>query len=164
MPFTPVARVVGAHGLKGYLKLDLLTDFPERLSAGSRLRLDGQWVTVWATSVHQNRLMVLLAEVKDRTSAEALRGKVLEAEDRKPNLDPDEFMVRDLVGCRVVTTGGVAIGAVDDVLPYPAHDVLVVGETLIPFVKAIVKSVNLAAREVVVDPIPGLLDQSGAVE
>jgi len=164
MPFSPVARIVGAHGLKGYLKLALLTDYPERLAQGERLRMDGEWVTVRATANHQDRLLVQLEGVRDRTKAEALRGKTLEAQEIKPELANDEFMVRDLIGCAVVTTGGQQLGHVDEVLPYPAQDILVVGATLIPFVKEFVKDVDLAERRLTVDPIPGMVSEAEAVE
>lgn len=164
MTFMPVARIVGAHGLKGYLKLTLLTDFPERLSEGSRLRLNGQWVTVRSTAIHQDRLMVQLAEVRDRTGAEALRGAVLEAIDSKPALDDDEFLVTDLIGCEVVTPAGRALGAVTDILPYPAQDVLAIGDIMIPFVKEFVKDIDLPNRRLIVEPLTGMLDASEAVE
>ncbi|MHB8635085.1 MAG: ribosome maturation factor RimM [Fimbriimonadaceae bacterium] len=164
MAYTPVARIVGAHGLKGFLKLALLTDFPERLAEGTRLRLDNAWVTVRATAVHQDRLMVQLDGFRDRSSAEALRGKTLEAEISTPKLAGDEFMVSDLVGCEVVTTEGQELGPVDDVLPYPAQDVLVVGPTLIPFVRAFVKAVDLPARRLTVELIPGMIADPEAFE
>jgi len=160
MPFTPVARIVGAHGLKGYLKLLLLTDFPERLAEGERLRLDGEWVTVRSTAIHQDRLMVQLEGVRDRTKAEALRGKILEAKDAAPVLEDGEFMVRDLVGCQVVTEDGRELGAVEDVLPYPAQDVLAVGGVLIPFVGEFVKAVDLDGRCIKVALIPGMLEDA----
>ncbi|HLK14031.1 MAG TPA: ribosome maturation factor RimM [Fimbriimonadaceae bacterium] len=159
MPLVPVARIVGAHGLKGYLKLELLTDFPDRITEGSRLRLDGSWVTVRSTSVHQNRLMIRLEGVRDRTEAEALRGKTLEAPDTAPKLEEGEFMVRDLIGCGVLTTDGKSLGTVEDVLPYPAQDVLAIGSLMVPFVKEFVKEVDLVDRMLVIQPIPGMLDE-----
>src|SRR5271165_97633 len=117
MPFVPVARIVGTHGLKGYLKLALLTGHPDRFVAGGRLRLDDEWVTIRSTALHQDRLMIQLDSVRDRTAAEALRGKVLEAPEAPPIMDEDEFLVRDLIGCSVVTSTGEPLGQVDDVLP-----------------------------------------------
>ena len=164
MPFSPVARIVGAHGLKGYLKLALLTDHAERLAKGERLRMDDEWVTVRDTTIHQDRLLIQLEGFRDRTKAEGLRGKTLEAQEIEPELEPDEFMVRDLIGCAVVTTDGKELGFVDDVLPYPAQEILVIGTTLIPFVKEFVKHVDLAERRLTVDPIPGMVSEAEAVE
>jgi 16S rRNA processing protein RimM len=164
MSFKPVARIVGVHGLKGYLKLDLLTDHPQCLAQGQRLRMDGEWVTVRATTLHQDRLLIQLDNFRDRTKAEALRGKTLEAQDELPKLGEGEFLVRELVGCSVVTTDGEQIGCVDDVLPYPAQDLLVIGSTLIPFVHEFVKDVDLDQRRVTVAPIPGMILESEAIE
>ena len=80
--------------------------------------------------------------------------------------DPDEFRDYELVGLSVRTTAGQAVGVVTDVLHY-GQDLLVVRgqeheELLVPFVKAIVPEVDVAAGLLVVDPPPGLLDPAQA--
>ena len=81
--------------------------------------------------------------------------------------DPDEFRDHELIGLSVRTSAGQVVGVVTDVLHY-GQDLLVVQrpvagpEVLVPFVKAIVPEVDVAAGVVVIDPPPGLLDLAQA--
>jgi len=112
----------------------------------------------------QGRLLIRLDHFGDRTRAETLRGKILEAPDELPKLHEGEFLVRDLVGCAVFTIDGKQLGSVDDVLPYPAQDVLAIGPTLIPFVHEFIKNVDLEHRRVTVALIPGMIEESEAIQ
>lgn len=156
-----VAQIVGPFGIKGQVKLKLLTDFPERFESGRRLRLNDEWVTIEEALVHKNQLVVRLSGVKDRTDAERLQWTYLEAlADERPALEEDdEYFTEDLVGLSVVTTDGRELGKVDRVDAYPAHDVLVVGKILIPAVKAFVHEIDLDAERITVQLIPGMEDE-----
>jgi 16S rRNA processing protein RimM len=90
--------------------------------------------------------------------------------------DPDEFNDHDLIGLVAVTVTGDRVGTVTDVLHH-GQDLLVIsaagdagagagagaGETLVPFVRAIVPEVDIAAGRLVLDPPPGLLDPGEAI-
>ncbi|MFY1669124.1 ribosome maturation factor RimM [Plantactinospora sp. WMMB334] len=122
-------------------------------------------VTVETVRWHQGRLLVGFEGVHDRNLAEALRGTLLwvESTELPPPADPDEFNDHQLIGLAAVTPAGDPLGEVTRIDHAPASDLLVLrrpeGRTaLIPFVKAIVPEVDLAAGRVVVDPPPGLLD------
>lgn len=97
-----------------------------------------------------------LEEVSTREAAENLKWKYVDvpAADA-PNLEPDEFLSADLVGLAVVEDG-VELGVVDEVVRTPAHDLLRIGTTLIPAVKAFIKSVDIARGVIEVSLIPGL--------
>ena len=80
-----------------------------------------------------------------------------------PPDDPDEFHDHQLVGLRVVSVGGSDLGTVARIDHAPASDLIVLdksdgGTALIPFVRQIVPTVDLAGGRVVVDPPEGLLD------
>ncbi len=152
-----VGRIVGAHGLKGDVKVEILTDFVERLEVGRRLRLKGDWITVKSARVQKDRLVMHLAGIDTIDAAEALQWEYLEApSEERPELDEDEYVTADLIGLRVVTTDGEEIGKVDNVLLMPAHDVLVVGETMIPAVKQFVKKVDVPGGTITVELIEGM--------
>ncbi len=152
-----IGRIVGTHGLKGEMKVLALTDFPERLAVGCRLRLKGEWVIIEGARTHQNRLLLKLNGVSHIDDAQAIMWEYLEAtEDQRPELEEDEYVTADLVGLKVVTTDGEALGAVRDVLLMPAHDVLVVGEIMIPAVKQFVKSIDLKTGVITVELIEGM--------
>lgn len=158
--FVRVGQIVGAFGLKGEVKIEPLTDFSDRFLPGSRLRLNGDWVTVQTMRVHKGRPMIKLTGVNDLTHAETLKWKYLEATSKDPEeLEADEYLVDDLLGLMVVTTGGEELGEVDDVLPYPAQDVLQVGEMLIPMVKQFIKEVDMEKQVILVELLPGMTDE-----
>jgi 16S rRNA processing protein RimM len=111
------------------------------------------------------RLIVAFEGVYDRTSAESLRGVQLwvDGAEVPPTDDPDEFHDHQLVGLGAVTPEGEELGEVARVDHAPASDLLVLrrpdGRTaLVPFVKAIVPEVDLAAGRVVITAPPGLFD------
>lgn len=166
-----VGRIGRAHGIRGEVSVQTLTDEPERRFApGSSVvvRPQGRTLTVTASRPHQGRLLVAFAEVDDRTAAESLRGAQLvsdvDVEDRPD--DPEEFYDHQLVGL-AVEVAGTARGTVVDVLHLPSQDVLAVrradgAEVLVPFVTALVPEVDLDGGRVEVADVPGLLDPEEA--
>jgi 16S rRNA processing protein RimM len=166
----PIAcgRVGRAHGLRGEVVVDPWTDTPaERFAAGTTLPTQPETngpLTVASAYERQGRWIVAFEGVADRTAAAALRGTVLLVRgDRRPPIDdPDEFYDTDLVGLTVRDRDGAVIGTVVEVVHGPGGDSLAVEngghEHLVPFVSAIVPTVDVAAGVVVIDPPDGLLD------
>lgn len=169
-----VGRVVKSHGIRGEVVVDIRTDEPElRFARGSvlrgRLPRGGgeREFTVTAAWEHSGRLLVSLAEVSDRDSADALRGTLflIDSSEVEPSDDPDEFYDHELEGVPVQLTDGTGVGVVESVLHLPASELLSVRttddrEVLVPFVKEIVPTVT---RElIVIDPPEGLLDPESA--
>ncbi|MDL5155974.1 ribosome maturation factor RimM [Actinomycetospora termitidis] len=160
-----VGRVVKVHGLRGELVVEPSTDEVEaRFAAGSVLRLpDGGSLTIRAARWHSGRLLVAAEEVGDRDAAEALRRATLSAppSEAAPD-DPDEFHDHQLEGLRVELADGTVVGTVTAVDHGAGGDLLVVdrpgSELLVPFVRAIVPTVDVAGGRVVLDPPEGLLD------
>ncbi len=160
-----VGRVGRAHGIRGDVAVDVRTDEPERRFAdGASLRTPTGHLTVASSRMHSGRLLVRFAELADRTAAEAARGTELRVavdRDERPE-DPEEFYDHQLVGLRVVTTEGSAVGELLRVEHHGAQDLLVIGtdrgEVLFPFVAALVPEVDLEAGRLVLDDAPGLLD------
>jgi 16S rRNA processing protein RimM len=162
-----VGRIGRPHGLTGEVSVVVRTDAPEqRFALGAVFELgNGRKLTVAGTRWHRGALLLRLAEVTDRTAAEELRGEMLtvSAEELAPPEDPDEFHDHQLIGLRAVLADGAAVGTVRDVVHGPAGELLVVDrdggpEALVPFVRDIVPTVDLAAGRVVLTPPEGLLD------
>jgi 16S rRNA processing protein RimM len=158
-----VGRVARAHGIRGEVAVQPLTEVGSRFDAGSVLRLeDGRSVTVTVSRRHQHRLLVRFEEVADRSAAEALRGEVLlvPSSDAPPIEEGDRFWVHEVVGLEVVDEEGRRIGRVREVLSNPANDVWVVDterrDVLVPAVHDVVRSVDRDARRVVIRELPGL--------
>lgn len=107
-------------------------------------------------SIHKGRPLIKISGIEDLTAAEKLQWEYLEAVGR-PELDEDEYLAEDLIGLKVVTDTGQELGEVEDVLPYPAQDVLQVGEILIPLIKQFVKKIDPDNGTITVHLIPGML-------
>lgn len=152
-----IGQIVGAHGLRGHVKVQPLTDVLTRFAVGARLRLQGNWVTVDTYTLHKGRPLIKLSGINDVDTAQALQWEFLEAIPSDTELEEDEFLVDDLIGCVVVTSAGKELGEVEDVLQLPAHDVLQVGEILIPLVEEFVKDVDLDNAVITVELIQGML-------
>jgi 16S rRNA processing protein RimM len=160
-----VGRVVKAHGLRGELVIDPSTDnVDERFAPGVVLRTNsGGTLTIVAARWHSGRLLVVAEEVADRDAAEGMRRAVLTAPPTDAEIDdPDEFHDHQIEGLRVELDDGTVIGTVTSVQHGAGGETLVVagpdGELLVPFVRAIVPTVDLAGGRVVLDPPDGLLD------
>lgn len=164
-----VGRIGRAHGIRGDVTVDVRTDDPdERFGPGAVLRTDPERIgplTVQEGKYHSGRLLLRFAGVADRGAAEALRGTLLLADvdpDARPQ-DPEDFFDHQLLGLAVRRADGRPVGEVVEMLHLPGQDVMLVrrpdgSDVLVPFVTAIVPVVDLDAREVVVDPPPGLLE------
>lgn len=159
-----VGTVGRAHGLRGQVTVRPRTDSVEdRFAPGAQLTAGGRQLTVTGYSSQQGRLVVAFAGVGDRTAAETLRGLDLWADGPAEAVEEDEFHDTDLIGLTAVDPAGSTLGEVVAVQHHPAQDLLVVrtpsGERLVPFVEALVPEVDPAAGRLVIDPIPGLLDE-----
>lgn len=155
-----VGRIVGAHGIKGEVKVEPLSDFPERFEAGSRLWLRGQEIRV-LRGRGQGRIIILALEgIADRETAEALRDEELYVPAPAPLPEEGVFYRHDLIGLDVVEDGGEKLGKLTDIFSTAANDVYVVrgvrGELLLPAIEDVVKRIDLAAGQIVVELLPGL--------
>ena len=166
-----VGRIVKAHGITGEVVVDVRTDDPEdRFAQGVTLsaRKRGEQprnVVVEAARQHGARLLVRLAGVPDRDTADALRGSllVIDSADLPPIDEDDTFYDHQLEGLRVHTAAGEELGTVAEVLHTGAGELLSIrrsggAELLVPFVSAIVTSVSLEDQLLVIEPPDGLLD------
>jgi 16S rRNA processing protein RimM len=169
-----VGRIGRPHGIRGEVVVGVRTDEPElRFAVGSRLDTDPVArgpLTVAAVRWQSGRLIVRFDGVRDRDAAAELGGTWLYVDSGTLAVleDPDEFRDHDLVGLSVKTADGTSVGVVADILHY-GQDVLAVrplagpGEILVPFVKAIVTDVDVAAGVLIIDPPPGLLNPDEAL-
>lgn len=150
------------HGISGEVYVVVISDDPRRFEPGSRLHhADGRSLTVETARHHRDRFLVKFEGVEDREGAQGLRGALYIPADDARVLDDDEYWQHDLVGCEVTTRGGEPVGKVSDIVSGPAQDLLEIatpsGTRLVPVVKDIIVSVDVAGRAVVIDPPEGLL-------
>ncbi|KTR37731.1 16S rRNA-processing protein RimM [Curtobacterium oceanosedimentum] len=168
-----VGRITKAHGLKGGIKLELYTDDPDRrFTPGAEFTLqvpsDSPWsgktLTIDELRWYNGHPVAFFEGVSDRTAAESLARAILWVEqdaDAETGED-DAWYDHQLVGLRVLRDG-VEVGTVARVDHLPAQDLLAIdtpsrGEVLVPFVSAIVPTVDIAAGTVTVTPPTGLFE------
>lgn len=167
-----VGRLVKAHGLKGALKLELYTDDPDgRFVTGAVFTLQvpesspwhGKTVTVREFRWMNSHPVVFLDGIDDRSAAESIVRAILWIDqDTAASAEEDAWYDHQLTGLEVVRDGEI-VGRVVRIDHLPAQDLLIVRtgvdrEVLVPFVKAIVPEVDVAAGRVVVTPPPGLFE------
>jgi 16S rRNA processing protein RimM len=175
-PNTPeliiVGRVRKAHGIRGDLVVEPMTDEPDAVFAsgrrvfagtasGDRAR-DGAELHVTFTSPFKGGLIVHFREVEDRNAAETWRERflLLPANELTP-LSDDQVYIHELLGMRVELESGELVGTVSDTYDLPQGLTLDVkreqGSVLIPYDR-IVTSVDREARLIRIDPPLGLLE------
>ncbi|MHB8800477.1 MAG: ribosome maturation factor RimM [Thermoanaerobaculia bacterium] len=165
-----VGRLARPHGLRGEMSVEVLSDFPERFVPGLVLVAIGSSGTarfelvVSTVRGSGERLLVGFEGFDTRTAAEALRGLDVAVPAGCEVPRPDGYVYHfDLEGCRAVDRAGRELGVVTDLVEAGGRSLLSIrtpsGERDVPFVEPIVVSVDVAAKLVVLDPPPGLLDE-----
>ena len=163
-----VGRIGRPHGVRGEATIEVRTDDPDaRFRVGTALRTDPADrgpVTIVGARWHREVLLLAFEGYDSREEVEALRDTLLEVPvDELPDLeDPDTYYDHQLVGLAARLPDGTPLGEVTAVR-HEGADLLVVrraegGQLLVPFVGAIVPTVDVAGGFVVVDPPEGLLD------
>jgi 16S rRNA processing protein RimM len=168
-----VGRLLKAHGLKGAIKVEMYTDDPAaRFVPGSVYTLqvpdESEWLGKTLTLIelkwYNDSPVAFFEGITDRTGAESLIKAILwvdEETDSRPAED-DAWYDYQLIGL-TVRRDGVAVGTIARVDHMPAQDLLIVDtgdrEVMIPFVKAIVSSVDIAAGTMDVTPPFGLFEE-----
>jgi 16S rRNA processing protein RimM len=153
-----IGGVARAHGIKG--EVVIVTHDPDSTTLGE---VDRVWIggsereISLARGTHRGWL-VALAGVATRNDAELLRGQVVEVDRDALELDDDDVLLADLIGCSVVrddqpwgTIAAVEAGEFQDLLVIHDGDI----ERLVPLVDELVPSIDLDARVVTVDPPDG---------
>ena len=167
-----IGRIGKAHGVRGELNVSVHTDDPEdRFAIGAVIDTDPAErgpLTVTKMRYASDRLVVGFKEIPDRDTAEKFSGTLLVVDTNElPEIDDDdEYYDHELVGMRVVEVDDTLVGVVIDVVHGTGGDTLVVKsakfgtrkEFLIPFVRAIVPTVDRSERLIVIDPPEGLLE------
>ena len=153
-----LATILGAHGLKGEVRVKTFTETPEKLGAyGPLYATDGRCFTPAALRTgSEDEAIATFREIADRTAAEKLKGtELFVAREALPPTGTEEFYHADLVGLTVYDTAGRHLGKVATIHNYGASDVLAItddegGEILIAFTRENVPEIDMKAGRLVV--------------
>ena len=147
-----IGQIRRAHGVRGDVLVELASDRSERVAPGARWFAADGWLTVVSARRHQDRWLVTLAELGDRSAAQQFTNTAVFAE---PIDDPEELWVHELIGSEVVEVSGRSRGTCVAVIANPAADLLELDSG------ALVPVVFVTERRdgtIVIDPPVGLFD------
>ncbi len=165
-----LGEILRPHGIRGELRVRLLTDYPEHMAELEHVYLgrdpEVEEVSTYRLDhirLHQGYGLMKLGGVDDRTQAENFRELfvMIDLEHAVP-LEDDEVYLFDLIGLRVQSERGESLGTLSEVLETGANDVYVVdspvyGEILIPVTDETILETDLDAGVVTVRLPDGLL-------
>ena len=161
------ATIVGAHGIKGAVRVKFFTETPEYYLSVKLFFLEnaGQLLPLKVSRILPSKKgwIILFEEIEDRNAAENIKGcRLLLPDEQLKPLESDEFFVHQLIGCRVEDQNGRFLGEVVDFLETGANNVYEVhngeSEFLIPDVPHVVLELDLGKQLIVIDPLPGLIE------
>ena len=159
-----VGRIVGAFGVRGQLKVVPTGNSPQRFRQLERLYVGETHdpYEIEQCQVRRTDALLKLKGIDTREAAVAQRYVyVYVPESEAVELPSGEYFVHQIVGLQVHTTAGEHLGSVEEVLSTGANDVYVVpgprGEVLIPALKTVIRTIDLAAGQLIVELPPGLL-------
>jgi 16S rRNA processing protein RimM len=163
-----IGRILRAHGVRGEMRVEVLTDLPERLTWLEQVYLsrdagdeNPQPWTVANVRFHKGYALLTLAGAGSREEADALRTMFLlvPLAEAIP-LEEDEYFLYQLEGLEVYSDEGERLGLVQEVLETGANQVFVVagpdGELLLPNIDEVVREIDVEAGRITVHLLAGL--------
>lgn len=156
-----VGRILSPVGLRGELRVEVLSDVPQRFSPGAVVFVDGSPIQIHSRRAAGRHLVVGFQGVNSRDAAGAMRDKLLYvSEGDVPPPPEDTYYYFQVLGMQVVTVEGEELGTVTDILTTGANDVYVVSregkETLIPAIAGVVVKVEVGSNRMTVNLPEGL--------
>ena len=167
-----LGEVTGTHGLRGELRVRIAGDAPDHLLAAEAIWLGRRagdpearrHVVLECGLARPGEVRIRLQGVQHRDQVSSLVGLLVSAPPSSlPALPDGEFYWYELIGCRVESEAGLAIGTVREIWETGAHDVLLVQDEdgvrrLLPTAAELMKDIDLEARKITVVDLPGLLE------
>ncbi len=165
-----IGKIVGAHGIKGVVKVFSYAESLSRFQSGMQLVLKDSHGNRFVRTVnwakpHSKTILLALDGIQERSQAEALIGSALFIEKATlEELDGDSYYWDDLLGLAVYSVNGEYLGELTAIIPTGSNDVYVARqkraevqtEVLIPALVSVVKEVDLDRKIMRVDLPEGL--------
>lgn len=163
-----VGKIVGSRGIKGEIKLEHYCDSPYVFFDIERLFIDveGDPLNIANIRVHKSQVLLMLDGVKDKNSAEKLRGRYIYAFREDIPLEPGSYFIEELRNCDVYNYESNRLyGTLTDVFNTGANDIYKIYNTeekkeyLVPIIKGTLVDVNLDENKILLNPIEGIFDE-----
>ena len=162
-----MGHVIGAHGIKGEVRIKTYTETPTGIGDYGALEDDDGTHRFKIKTVRavKGGAVARIEGVNGRAAAENMKGVGLFIDRAKlPAVEEDSWYHADLIGLVAIDTDGAAIGTVVTVQNFGAGDLVEIrpaqsgNNFLLPFTREVVQDVDLEAGWMLVSPPPGLLD------
>ncbi len=155
-----VGHIVGVHGLRGEVKMTIVTDQPEFVPELQHVYFDDDPAPVPVASIrsHSRHALVKFDQVNTRNEAELLRGTIIRVSHAQlPPQQEDSYYHYQLLGLDVSTESGEPIGVIVEIIETGEVDVYVVRDTagqvqMFPAIRDVVLEINPTERKMVVRP------------
>lgn len=164
-----VGKIVNTHGVRGEVRVIRITDFEERFNIGEALYLVKDHTPIRQLVIdghrkHKQFDLLHFEGFDNINDVETFKGAHLKIKvDQLTELNEGEYYHYEIIGCAVYTADGEQIGMIADILSPGANDVWVVKrpkgkDVLIPFIKDVVKEIDVSEKKVFIELMEGLLD------
>jgi 16S rRNA processing protein RimM len=159
-----VGRIGRAHGVLGEATIEVRTDDADlRFAVGNAVTLENSKKLIIKSSRWHNQVLLLSFDgITDRNQIEELRDQLISTEVDTSAMAPGEYHYQQLIGSQVFLQSGDQVGVVGEIVKLPGQDLLSVdkggSQVLVPMVKQIIISIDVAAKKIVINPPEGLLD------
>ena len=162
-----IGKVVALFGVRGELKVRMLTDIPDRFAELESVYVGPNHTRHPIQSIrsYKGEMIVLkLGGIDDANAAEPLRNQDLSIPlSELAKLPPGSYYQHDILGLHVFTLDGRDLGTIVDIIVTGSNDVYGIktpggSQILIPAIKDVIKQIDLVRHTMHIDPLPGLLD------
>ncbi len=162
-----IGKVIALFGVRGELKVRLLTDIPNRFAQLDTVYIGPEHVRFLIKSVRPYKgdmILLGLEGLNDANTAETVRNlDICIPLSQLAKLPPDSYYQHDIIGLSVYTLDDREVGRIIDIITTGSNDVYVIKttvgqEVLVPAIKDVIKQIDLVRRTMHIDPMPGLLD------
>lgn len=157
--YLEAGKITNTHGVRGEVRITPWADSAAFLRGFHTFYIDEKPVKVLHSRVHKNQLIAQFEGYDDVNAAMVLKNKVIHIDRADAKLPEGRYFLQDLMGMRVVSDAGEALGTLADVLELPRGNVYVVRgerEILIPDVPEFILNINPARGEITVHLLEGM--------
>lgn len=159
MKFISIGKIVNTHGIKGELRI--ISNFKYKSAVFKKdmkfyVGKDKKEYIVNSYRFHKIFDMVTFKGFNNINDVEFLKGSLVYVNEDDIKLDENKFFSGKLIGFDVIIDEE-SIGAIEEVLNYPANEVLKIGKTLIPYVDEFIEKIDEENKKIYIKNIRGLI-------
>ncbi|GGP12321.1 ribosome maturation factor RimM [Oceanobacillus neutriphilus] len=163
-----IGKIVNTHGIRGEVKVLRITDFEERFTPGNEVIITSEQkditLTIDSHRIHKGFDLITFKGYTNINDVEKWKGMNLYInKNQAAELEEDAYYYHEIIGCRVETTEGEALGEIKEILSPGANDVWVVQrpgkkDLLLPYIEDVIKNVDIDTGTISVELMEGMLD------